>query len=146
MCVEIEKETGCREVELWLIDLSSFASVLEFAERFEQDGGRLDILLMNAGINTTTYSTTKDGWESTLQVNHLSTSLLSLLLLPHLAKTGKDTVNSRLVIVSSDAHYLGVFSKKDLEAPNTLELISSKEYCGRLQVLSLLCFPHGLNC
>ena len=32
------------------MDLSQFASVVDFANRFERDGGRLDILVMNAGV------------------------------------------------------------------------------------------------
>ena len=52
--------------ELWIIDLADFASVRRFGDEFEQDGGRLDILVANAAVLTTKYEKTKDGWESTL--------------------------------------------------------------------------------
>lgn len=62
--LDLKKETGY-DAELWQIDLSNFASVKEFADKFEKDGGRLDILVENAGIATTKYEATTDGWEST---------------------------------------------------------------------------------
>ena len=45
---ELKTETGYESVELWIIDLARISSVVDFAERFEKDGGRIDILLMNA--------------------------------------------------------------------------------------------------
>jgi NAD(P)-dependent dehydrogenase (short-subunit alcohol dehydrogenase family) len=63
---ELEAETGYTKGELWIVDLGDFASVKHFGERFEKDGGRLDILIANAGISTEKYEATKDGWESTL--------------------------------------------------------------------------------
>lgn len=52
-------------MELWLVDLSEFASVVSFADKFEKEGGPLDILVANAAILTSKYSTTADGWEKT---------------------------------------------------------------------------------
>jgi NAD(P)-dependent dehydrogenase (short-subunit alcohol dehydrogenase family) len=51
------------------------------------------------------YTVSPEGWESTLQVNVLSTALLVLLLLPKLraSKTSADII-SHLVIVTSEAH------------------------------------------
>jgi retinol dehydrogenase 12 len=46
-------------------DLADFASVIDFAARFELEEERLDILVYNAAIATRQYETTKDGWEST---------------------------------------------------------------------------------
>lgn len=62
---EVEKETGYTKCEISLLDLTKFSSVVEFAERFDKDGGRLDLLIMNAGINTPYYKATPDDWEST---------------------------------------------------------------------------------
>ena len=61
---ELKTETGYKSAELWIIDLSRISSVVEFAERFEKDGGRIDILLLNAG--TTPFPgqrLTDDGYE-----------------------------------------------------------------------------------
>lgn len=142
------KDTDYTKAEVWIIDLGSFSSIIAFAERFENDGGRLDILVMNAGVATPLYEATADGYESTyvfprsiivppltvdnstsLQVNHLGTSLLSLLLLPTMVNTAnKESTVSRLVIVSSDMHYHADISKDAQAAPSILAKLNSKEY------------------
>ena len=61
---EIWEETGCSNAELWLLDLASFASVKAFAERFEREATRLDLLVENAAIvPEETFVSTSDGWE-----------------------------------------------------------------------------------
>ncbi|KAF2137937.1 uncharacterized protein K452DRAFT_312061 [Aplosporella prunicola CBS 121167] len=69
------------------LDLSSFASVAAFARKVEQSEKRLDVLLLNAGINLARFEQTVDGHERCMQVNVLSNALLSLMLLPLLQRT-----------------------------------------------------------
>jgi NAD(P)-dependent dehydrogenase (short-subunit alcohol dehydrogenase family) len=47
------------------LDQGDFASVSAFVSEFEKQHERLDVLVANAGICTSTYEATKDGWEST---------------------------------------------------------------------------------
>ena len=47
---ELKTETGYESAELWVIDLARISSVVDFAERFEKEGGRIDILLLNAAV------------------------------------------------------------------------------------------------
>ena len=62
----MKAETGYESAELWLIDLARVSSVIEFVERFEKDGGRIDILLLNAGIDPAPgQQLTADGYEPT---------------------------------------------------------------------------------
>ena len=62
----MKTETGYVSVELWLIDLARISSVVDFADRFEKDGGRIDILLLNAGIEPAAgQQLTADGYEPT---------------------------------------------------------------------------------
>ena len=62
----MKAETGYGSAELWIIDLARISSVVDFAERFEKDGGRLDILLLNAGITPSAkQQLTADGYEPT---------------------------------------------------------------------------------
>lgn len=85
------KETGLTEarVEVWPLDLASFASVRVFGERCKAELSRVDVFVQNAGVETYKWGMTEDGWEYNLQVNTLATGLLGVLLLPLLGKTAK---------------------------------------------------------
>ena len=62
----MKAETGYESAELWIIDLARISSVVDFAERFEKDRGRIDILLLNAGIAPSAgQQLTADGYEPT---------------------------------------------------------------------------------
>ncbi|KAJ7272442.1 short-chain dehydrogenase [Mycena rebaudengoi] len=126
---KLKTETKYTGGELWLLDLSDFASVRKFADKFEQDGGRLDILLENAGTLAATYEASKNGIECGLQVNCLSLSLLALLLLPRMLQTARDhSTLPRIVLVSSGLHYWATIDTHLLKSPNLLEMLGSKEY------------------
>ncbi|KAI0126810.1 hypothetical protein BJ170DRAFT_734047 [Xylariales sp. AK1849] len=107
---DIESSTGRSnaKVIVWPIDLESFASVQAFAGEVQNyvagEGGRLDMAIMNAGIASVEYAKTSDGWERGIQVNVLSTALLSLQLLPLLLQTRTRHPSSRphLTILTSD--------------------------------------------
>ena len=63
---ELKTETGYEYPELWIIDLARISSVVDFAERFEKEGIRLDILLLNAGMFPGPgQELTADGYEPT---------------------------------------------------------------------------------
>lgn len=65
-----------------------------------------------------------------LQINNLSTSLLSLLLAPRLIETAaKFNVVPRLVLVSSEVHYWSEVPKAILDKPSMLEALSDEAYC-----------------
>lgn len=87
-------------VDLRQLDLSSLASVREFAGGFKNDYPRLDLLINNAGLMALPRSETADGFEMQFGVNHLGHFALTGLLLDHLLATE----NSRVVNISSGAH------------------------------------------
>lgn len=108
---DLTSSTGATgNILVWPIDLESFASVQAFAGRIRKyvvaEGGRLDMALMNAGIASVEWSVTRDGWEKGIQVNVLSTALLSLHLIPLLLETKKRDPSStpHLSILTSDIH------------------------------------------
>ncbi|KAJ7497994.1 hypothetical protein B0H11DRAFT_1998217 [Mycena galericulata] len=116
--------------ELWNLDLADFDSVKQFATKFEQEGGRLDILVANAAIGMLKFEPTKDGWESSIQVNHLSTSLLALLLLPSMINTAREhSTYPRIVVVSSGAFYWIDIKKPVVDDPEIIKTIGGAEYC-----------------
>lgn len=85
----------------WLpLDLGSFASVRECAQRFLALDQPIHVLLNNAGLAGNP-GLTDDGFERTFGVNHLGPFLLTELLLERI----KASAPSRIVNVSSVAHY-----------------------------------------
>lgn len=74
------------------LDLSSFQSVRDFAQKTldetAEKGEKIDGLFNNAGIINRSHILTTDRYENTLQVNYLSPTLLTLLLLPQIAEEG----------------------------------------------------------
>jgi NAD(P)-dependent dehydrogenase (short-subunit alcohol dehydrogenase family) len=64
------------------------------------------------GVVTQRRETTPDGYEQMLAVNHLAPYLLTRLLLDRLAESAP----SRVVVVASDAHKLGVIDPDDYQS------------------------------
>src|SRR5215467_12204786 len=97
---EIKAQNGDAPVDILLADLSSQQAVRQLAQNFKDRYSRLDVLLNNAGAIFLRRSTTIDGLERTLAVNHLAPFLLTNLLLDTL----KASAPARVITVSSDAH------------------------------------------
>jgi len=106
---DISASTGQSAVEVLPLDLASQASIRSFAARFAASHDRLDVLVNNAGVWTTTRSTTKDGIETAFGVNHVGTALLTQELLPLLRRSAP----ARIVVLSSALHYRGVMDWDD---------------------------------
>ena len=80
------------------IDLSSLESVKSFANAIMEMTEPLAVLMCNAGIMTTPFTLTGDGFESQFQINYLSHYYLTMLLVEKL-KANPD--GARLVNISS---------------------------------------------
>ena len=121
--------TSSTKIQVWPLDLSSYASITAFAHRCSQLD-RLDALLASAGISTATF-TLKEGHESSVTVNVLGTFLLCLLLIPKLEATAKlpsqDSVAlpPRITIVSSEVHKQTAFTQQT--ASNIFAALSPKD-------------------
>ncbi|KAG2187081.1 hypothetical protein INT44_003309 [Umbelopsis vinacea] len=123
---ETTKRTGV--VEVWKLDMSSSASVLEFANRVNKELPRLDIAALNAGVAMLLYKASNDGWEETLQVNVISTAYLSILLLPKLYATADQYgVTPRLNITSSGIHLQAKLTKEMLAKGKPIEWLNTEE-------------------
>ncbi|KAK1225847.1 hypothetical protein PQX77_011209 [Marasmius sp. AFHP31] len=125
--VGVAKETGLDRdrIELWVSDLASFDSVRSVKDRIA-GLERLDIIVENAGVAMGEYKLTEDGWETTMQVNLLSTALRILLHLPKLIETASkhpETV-PRIVYVSSGSHYSQTISKEAIDKDETVRAVS----------------------
>ncbi|KAJ8610235.1 hypothetical protein MRB53_038638 [Persea americana] len=72
-------------IEVSDLDMSSYTSVLNFAKRVEAIPNRIDVVVLNAGVARLNFNAIKEtGHEECLQVNYLSTMLLTMLLIPKL--------------------------------------------------------------
>ncbi|KAF9485523.1 retinol dehydrogenase 12 [Pholiota conissans] len=131
---KIKEATGSKKVELSILDLSKFSSVKEFVERFTKSEERLDILVANAAVTPAPkFEATEDGWEPTLQVNNIATSLLALELLPLMVETAKaHHTTPRVVVVSSEVHYWTKIPKEVVNSANPLRLFGTdKKYMAK---------------
>ncbi len=52
-------------VEVWQLDMASFASVKHFAQRCYDELERIDVFLASAGMQSEDWGVTGDGWETT---------------------------------------------------------------------------------
>lgn len=125
-------------VQVWQLDLSSYASVQAFAQRVSQLP-RVDAVIENAGIAATKYKRFEDN-ESTITTNVVSTFLLALLMLPKLKETAHNhNVRPTLTIVSSEVHAMTSFPERN--APSIFDTLNDPQTANmrdRYQVSKLL--------
>ncbi len=89
-----------REPGSFRADFESFQEVRDLAERLLSAYGKIDVLADNAGGMIAKYRRTTDGYEATIQGNHLGPFLLTSLLRDRLS-------GGRVVATASDAHRSG---------------------------------------
>jgi len=109
--VEIAQRAASDSVDLLVADLSSQAEVRRLAGEIRGRYERIDVLLNNAGAVNVRRTTTVDGIETTLAVNHLAYFLLTDELLGVL----RESAPSRVVNVSSAAHVRARLDFDDLQ-------------------------------
>lgn len=105
--IRLRQEFPSSEVSVWILDMESYDSCREFVD---QCAGlpRIDMVILNAGVMRTPFAIVAGtGHEATMQVNYLSTALLSILLLPILREKkhngdGKARRAPVLSVVGSD--------------------------------------------
>lgn len=108
----IRQEYPGADLRVMQLDLADLRSVRDFAGRFHDDYGRLDVLVNNAGVMATPFGKTADGFELQFGTNHLGHFALTGLLLDVL----QPAPGSRVVTVSSYAHWFGFINFADLNA------------------------------
>jgi len=112
-------------VELIEMDNASLPSVRKAAQDFlEKSGGKLNILINNAGIMANpTRELSADGFEAQFATNHLSHFLLFNLVKEAMLASSTPERNSRVVVVSSVGHRVGKvqFGNYSFSDPNGTE-------------------------
>ncbi|KZO94477.1 NAD(P)-binding protein [Calocera viscosa TUFC12733] len=129
---DITRATGCSTVVCWQLDISDPKSVKAFVDKFElEGGGKLDILLENAGMNNFSWKRAVTGWEQTIATNHLGTAHLALRILPFLLKAEKP----RLAIVASDVHYW-VANPNEADTDGVLQKLNDQKQKGKFYAIT----------
>ncbi|KAI1387322.1 NAD(P)-binding protein [Hypoxylon trugodes] len=89
-------------IRVWQLDQESWTSMVAFAERARTELDHLDIVLLNAGLKRLEFTRSPTGHEAHVQINHLGTALLSLLLVEPLRRTSQKTGKpGRMTITAS---------------------------------------------
>jgi NAD(P)-dependent dehydrogenase (short-subunit alcohol dehydrogenase family) len=100
----IMSETGSRRITWEIADLSLVESVHELGDRLCAAYPAVHVLANNAGAIFTSRDVTREGFERTFALNHLSYMQLTLRLLPALVAGSAAGAPARVINVSSRAH------------------------------------------
>lgn len=107
---KLRNEFPGAKIDVWLLDMVSYDSVLKFVSRcrLELDLPKFHLAILNAGLGKKAFERCdgEDGREVTLQVNYLATVLLAIHLIPLLKVASKSpsspaTDPARLTLVAS---------------------------------------------
>ncbi|XP_049880161.1 retinol dehydrogenase 12-like [Pectinophora gossypiella] len=133
---DIVSTTSNTQVEYRQLDLSKFSNIKQFAEEFNKQEPRLDILVNNSGCAGLEPHITEDGIDIVTQINYFGAFLLTNLLLEKLIASKP----SRIVIVSSVGHRFCTFDPEDLAGikANTGSLLNSWTVYARSKLLQVL--------
>lgn len=102
---KICKECPNAKIDVMELDLSSMASVRNFAAEFIALGLPLNILINNAGVMGMPFTLSEDNIELQFAVNHIGHFLLTHLLLDTMKATAKESqIEGRIINVSSEGH------------------------------------------
>ncbi|XP_012055376.1 PREDICTED: peroxisomal hydratase-dehydrogenase-epimerase-like [Atta cephalotes] len=139
------------ELAIYSLDLCSLKSVKDCAKNLLTNEAAIHMLINNAGIGSSfSLEKTEDGNEMTLQVNHLSHFLLTLLLLP---KMQLSSPNCKIINVSSNAHMFADIDFDDINLERSYtpfksyaqsklaNILFTKELTNRLRKANI----HGIN-
>lgn len=94
---ELITTTRNSDITCLKLELSSFAGVKSFIEELKSLNRPVATLINNAAILPRRHNMSPDGYEQTIQVNFLSTVLLSHLVLPLMGETGKIVMTTSML-------------------------------------------------
>lgn len=125
---DIQTTTSCSSdtLQVWHLDLSSYASVLAFSDRVKVELPRLDVLIANAGLGTAKFRMTEDN-EEQITTNVVSTTLLAFLLHPKLHEAAvKYETHTHLTVTSSELYEMAKFKERKAPSGQIFETLSDE--------------------
>ncbi|MBQ7690655.1 MAG: SDR family NAD(P)-dependent oxidoreductase [Muribaculaceae bacterium] len=118
--------TRNRDIQCLALDLSSFGQVNDFVTRLRALGRPVAALVNNAGTLPRHSSTSPDGYEHCIQVNFLSTVLLSMAVYPIMTQGGRiilsTSISRRLVSLPYEFPAVSHFTQIGAYAQSKLAL------------------------
>lgn len=108
-CEALRAEFGV-PCEYLLADFADLSQVRRVADTLVQRHARIDLLVNNVGMHSTTLTRTADGLETVFCVNHLASFALTWRLM----KTMRQSAPSRIIQVNSQGHRFGGLRLDDL--------------------------------
>lgn len=143
----IRDETPDADVDWKECDLGSLKQVKEVFTGLRESLGRLDFLVLSAGINTNQYGEDADGIDRHFGVNYLGHYYVCNLLWPLLRKTSKTpgAPAPRVVFEASEVHRMApsnvhFASLEEINNPN----LGPTELYGRTKLAMILLAKYGL--
>ena len=112
-------------------DFAELSQVRELAARLASQHPRVDVLVNNAGGIFGVRDRTSDGFEKTLQVNHLAPFLLTSLLMPTLAA-------SRASVINTSSAAARLFGRIDIDDLNNDRRFSANKAYGDSKLANIL--------
>ena len=117
---DIYKQCG-RKPEQLIINFSSMDDIRKKTAEFNKKKRKIHLLVNNAGMVNQGLKLSADGYEEVIAVNYFAMYLFTLLILDNV----KSAVPSRIVNVSSDAHYIGKLDLDDIEQKKKYSLMGA---------------------
>ena len=124
----IQATTSCSSgaLQVWHLDLSSYASVQAFSERVKAELPRLDVLVANAGLWQHKFGLTEDN-EETITTNVVSMSLLAFFLHPKLRETAaKYNTQTHFTVTGSELYEVAKFKERSAPAGQLFTTLNDK--------------------
>lgn len=125
---DIQATTSCSSgtLQVWRLDMSSYASVQAFSDRVKAELPRVDALIANAGLGTQKFRMTEDN-EETITTNVVSMSLLGFLLHPKLRETAMEfKTQTHFTVTASELYEVAKFKERKVPTGQLFETLNDK--------------------
>ena len=125
---DIQTTTSCSSdtLQVWHLDMSSYASVQAFSDRVKAELPRVDVLIANAGLGTQKFRITEDN-EETITTNVVSMSLLAFLLHPKLRETAtKYHTQTHVTVTGSELYEVAKLKESKAPTGQLFEALNDK--------------------
>jgi len=104
---KVKKLSGSDYIEMRYLDLTKIDSIHIFSEGLKNDGIRLDITILNAGVTPPKARKTASGLDEMFLVNYLANVMLTNLLMTSGViniNANNNSFQPRVIFISSDSH------------------------------------------